>query len=338
MGKINKLHNKNNEAIYPVSISHAVYMDDGTTTLHEEIVKLNLNNIKYNPETNTLIYYNGSEWITLEDALGGGAGEALTEDLTVAGVTVGNLTPGKVLPSGSTAIDILKEMLVKVVAPTYTAPSVKISSNITSIEVGKSISPTITVTFTKNDGGNATSCVIKDGNNIISEQYTIKLPAFNISGDKTYSATVSYGDGPIKNNNVGKPDPTGQIKAGSKTSSVTIKAYRPYFGFAASDYNAPTAEYIRSKTTSGLNLSTNGTIKVVTQPNSRIVCFAYPATLRECTKIRYEDLNDDNNKTAFTYTTLSIPDANGQNPINYRVYYYISPVEFGLNATFTLTV
>ena len=54
MGKINKLHNKNNEAIYPVSISHAVYMDDGTTTLHEEIVKLNLNNIKYNPEIITI--------------------------------------------------------------------------------------------------------------------------------------------------------------------------------------------------------------------------------------------------------------------------------------------
>lgn len=36
MGKINKLHNKFNETIYPVSISHAIYIDD-TTTLHEEI-------------------------------------------------------------------------------------------------------------------------------------------------------------------------------------------------------------------------------------------------------------------------------------------------------------
>ena len=338
MGKINKLHNKNNETIYPVSISHAVYMDDGTTTLHEEIVKLNLNNIKYNPETNTLIYYDGTQWVSLEDLLGSASDSALTEDLTVTGVSVGNLTQGKVLPSGSTALDILKEMLVKIIPPTYTSPSVKITSNITSTEIGKYISPTITVTFNKNDGGNATSCTIKDGGTVISENYTITLPAFYISGDKTYSATVSYGDGPIKNNNIGKPDPTGQILAGSVTSSVTIKAYRPYFGFASTDYDSPTAEYIRSKSIAGLNLSTNGTIKVVTQPNSRMVCFAYPATLRDCLKIRYEDLNDDNNKSAFTSTILSIPDANGQAPIDYRVYYYISPVEFGLNATFTLTV
>ena len=47
----------------------------------------------------------------------------LTEDLTVTGVSVGNLTQGKVLPSGSTALDILKEMLVKVIPPTYTSPS-----------------------------------------------------------------------------------------------------------------------------------------------------------------------------------------------------------------------
>lgn len=37
MGRINKLHNKLNETIYPISISHAVYMEDGTTTLHEEL-------------------------------------------------------------------------------------------------------------------------------------------------------------------------------------------------------------------------------------------------------------------------------------------------------------
>ena len=262
----------------------------------------------------------------------------LTEDLTVTGVSVGNLTQGKVLPSGSTALDILKEMLIKIIPPTYTSPSVKITSNITSTEIGKYISPTITVTFNKNDGGNATSCIIKDGGTVISENYTITLPAFYISGDKTYSATVSYGDRPIKNNNIGKPDHTGQILSGSVSSSATIKAYRPYFGFASTDHSSPTAEYIRSKSIAGLNLSTNGTIKVVTQPNSRMVCFAYPATLRDCSKIRYENLNDDNNKSAFTSTILSIPDANGQSPIDYRVYYYISPVEFGLNATFTLTV
>lgn len=339
MSKINKLHDRNEETIYPISISHAIYMADGKTTLHEKIIDLELNNVKYDPNLNILIYFNGKEWISLEELIGNSNnGGKLTEDLVVTGVNVGNLTDGTILEKGSTTIDILKEMLIKVIPPTYIEPTVSISSSITFAEVGKSISPTITVVYTKNDSGNSTSCVIKDGGTIISEEYSITIPPFYLSNDKVYSATVSYEDGPIKNNNINKPDANGQILSGNKTSSVTIKAQRPYFGFTSSDSTIPTSDYIRNKAIAGLNIATGGTIRAVTQPNSRMVCFCYPSTLRDCNKIRYEDLNDDNNKTAFTSTILSIADANGQNPIDYRVYYYIAPVNFGLNATFTLTV
>ena len=79
-------------------------------------------------------------------------------------------------------------------------------------------------------------------------------------------------------------------------------------------------------------------MSITTTPNTRMVCFAYPYSIRDCTKIRYENLNDDENKTAFTMTTLKIPDASGNNEITYRVYYYIAPIGFGMNATFTLTI
>ena len=52
----------------------------------------------------------------------------------------------------------------------------------------------------------------------------------------------------------------------------------------------------------------------------------------------YEDLNDDNSKSIFSYTTLDIPDLSGLNPETYAVYYYIPLVPFGSKATFTLTI
>ena len=144
-------------------------------------------------------------------------------------------------------------------------------------------------------------------------------------------------DGTI-NNNLGQPDSTGQIKAGSISATTTIKAYRGYFGYCSDNATIPTPSEIRNQAIKGLNILNGDTISVTTNTTSRLVCFAYPSTLRDCTKIRYENLNDDDNKTAFTSITLNIPDASGRNPISYRVYYYIAPIEFGMNATFTLTV
>ena len=233
-------------------------------------------------------------------------------------------------------IDWIKSLLVK--SPTYAKPTISLKSSISSVEIGKQISPILTVAFNKNDGGNATLVSIKEGITVLSNTYSYTVPSFLITVDKTYSATVSYGDGAIKNNNLGQPDSTGQIKAGSISATTTIKAYRGYFGYCSDNATIPTPSEIRSQAIKGLNILNGDTISVTTNTTSRLVCFAYPSTLRDCTKIRYENLNDDDNKTAFTSITLNIPDASGKNPISYRVYYYIAPIEFGMNATFTLTV
>lgn len=306
-------------------------LEDGVSKNKDDVENIKINNVKY--ENSTLIYYNGETW----DEIDVGS-DVLDEAFTVTGVTIGNLTEGTVINKGSSAIDILKEMLIKVIPAKYTAPTVKISSNINSVEIGKRISPKLTVTFIQNDAGTVTSSSIKEGDTTLSTGFTFVIPEFSIGGDKTYTAEVSYSDGAIKNNNIGQPSPDGQIKAGTITASTAIKAYRPYFGFASDSGAIPTADIVRGQNIKGLNLANGGTIQVVTEPSSRLVCFAYPATLRDCTKIRYENLNDDENKTAFESMLLNISDASGGNAISYRVYYYISPIPFELNATFTLTV
>lgn len=314
-----------------ITASRLNNIENGISANKEYIEEVKINNVKY--ENETLVYYNGDNWNELDVGSG-----TLDEDIVVAGVTVGNLTSGTVLNEGMNVIDVLKQMLIKVIPATYTKPTVRISSSVTSIETGSSISPRLTVTFVQNDGGAVTATSIKEGNTVLANSFTFTVPTFIITGDKTYTGTVSYGDGAIKNNNIGKPSPDGQIKAGTISANTTIKAYRPYFGYASDSGVVPTSDTIRKQTIKGLNLGNGGTIKVTTEPTSRLVCFAYPATLRDCTKIRYEDLNDDGNKSAFTSILLNIADASGGNSISYRVYYYISPIAFGLNATFTLTV
>lgn len=337
MAKINKLQDKYKETIYPITVTKAVYAGDNATTLDKELEIMKDKSVKYNPDNNSLIYYDGDSWEKVEITSGTGT-SLLEKDLIVAGVTVGNLTPGTLFPRGTSTTEILEQMLVKVIPPTYTLPIISISSNITSAETGQEISPVITARFTKNDGGEPLTCVIKDKNTEISESYSITLPSFPLIEDKIYSTIITYGDGPIKNNNINVPDPNGCILAGSGTSYATIKSYRPFFGFVNNESTIPNSSFIRQQNKKGLNLIPGSTIQVITEANSKLVCFAYPATIRDCTKITYLDLNDDNNKTAFTSIIIPINDLSGNNPIDYRVYYYIAPIEFGLKATFTLTV
>lgn len=233
-------------------------------------------------------------------------------------------------------INILKNLLIQL--PTYTYPTVTITSNIKSAELGSSISPTIKATYTKNDGGSVKSILIKDGSVGISDNYSITVPRFILKEDKNYTVEISYGDGEIKKDNFGNKCEDGQIKAGTISSSTTIKPYRGYFGFCSNSSEIPNGDTIRSNNIKGLDLKKGDNITVTTDKTSRLVCFAYPNSLGECKKIRYDNLNDDENKSAFNTMVLNVVDANGENPISYKVYYYISPIEFGMNSTFILTL
>ena len=256
-----------------------------------------------------------------------------TGDLITAS-RLNNMEDG--ISNNRTDIDLLKSLLIK--EPTYIAPTLQLTSSLSNAELGSSVSFLLKGVFNKNDAGSVNSISIRDGNIELSDTYSYTVPRFTLTGDKTYNIRVSYNDGAIKKNNFGIESPNGQIKAGSLTASTTIKAYRGYFAYYSDNGEKPTAESIRANVIKGLNATNGTTMSITTTPNTRMVCFAYPYSIRDCTKIRYENLNDDENKTAFTMMTLKIPDASGNNEIAYRVYYYIAPIEFGMNATFTLTI
>ena len=261
----------------------------------------------------------------------------LQEDFTVQGISIGAAVDKKVYHPGTTALDLIKDMLTVRVVPKYTSPTMSLSSSVTSCELGAMISPTIRINFNTGDSGGIKSSSITHDGSTLTTSTSISISNFLMDRDKEFIGTVEYLKGDIKYDNLGDPVP-GFIQEGSITSRLTIKAYRPSFAFCDNVSDVPTSSYIRGKSKYGLNPTKGSASRVTTNPDTNLVVFAYPATLGECTKIRYEDLNDDGSKSIFTLAKIDIPDLQGTNPETYNVYYYIPLVAFGSNATFTMTI
>ena len=272
---------------------------------------------------------------------GGICDGTLEEEITVKGVTVGSLKDGDVLEEGMTFTEFVRKLLVKKIPPTYTKPTLNLSSNIgLKFERGATINPTITCGYNKNDGGNVLSYKLLQNQDTVVESTEIQTfnKSFILDNNVQFRAEVKYGNGPIKQDNLGNRHPEGQVKAGIATSTITITAERAYWAYPSDSESIPNADDIRHTNIKGIDLRAGSTIKVTAQASTRTIIFAYPATLRDCTKIRYEELGDDTNKSAFKQIIVPIKDANGMNPVDYRIYYYTSPIPLGSTATFTLTV
>lgn len=286
------------------------------------------------------VYWQSGDFITaakLNNLENGVEKNILKEEFKVTGTNIGEAKDNKIYPIGTSVLDIVKDMLTNRVVPVYYPPTMTFTSTVTYCEVGEVISPTIRINFNPNDSGGLISCSIAQDGTVISNSTQTSLVNLTMNRDRVFIATVYYSAGSNKVDNLGDVVP-GNIQAGMLTESITIKAYKPYFGFADTSTDIPTGQYIRNRQSTGLNPSKGKVIRVTTSADSNLVVFAYPAILGECQKIRYEELNDDNSKSIFSFTTVDIVDLSGLNPETYNVYYYIPLVPFGTVSTFTMTI
>lgn len=256
--------------------------------------------------------------VTVENLLGDF--EATTsKEITVLGVTLGNLKPGDVIPKGITLTEFIEMASTKEINPTYSAPSLSIAINKSGVfEHGEALSISITPTFKQNDAGAITKYVLKRNNVEILNSASCDVFRDSIDivhgQNISYSATVSYGDGPIKNTNFGNPCATGQIKAGSKTAtSATIYPVgASYYGVLDSD--TPNETNIR-----GLNKTVKNskgfTFNNVSANNQHIV-YAYPSSFGRLTSIK--DGNGFSYLDSYKVETITI------NSIEYYVYTLIT--------------
>lgn len=253
-----------------------------------------------------LYYYDASnsKWVNaLGNSSGGGSAE-LEDDVTAIGVSIGSVNDGDTLLKGLSFTDFAKKILQKRIAPTYVNPSVSLSTDAKSVlERGTSATIVITPTFTQNDAGAVTGYeLFRDGVPIYADtacsSYTDTIST--LSGTSIqYTCTVTYADGTVKNDNMGDPNTTGQILAGSITgtaSKINI-ALKYYYGNSATNTISSL-----SSLTGVLDTKKDLTLKFTA--NDEYLMLAYDSSYGDLSKIY--DQNKFDNTSSWTATTLTI--------------------------------
>lgn len=249
-----------------------------------------------------------------------------------SGGTVGGLKTGDTVPQGTTMDDLIKLLTQKSVPATYTQPGVtcRVSAGTAagSYEVGTEINTTIQGTFTQNDAGALTSIEIKKGASSVlsspTSPVTTDAQTFTLGEETvTFTATATYAEGEIKNDNLGQPSPEGHIQAGSKTSSsVSFTGKRNlFYGTGVGAAPSMTSEEVRGLTNKQLGPSNGTSFNINVATGQQYVVIAYPKTLRKITKCFYVEQNTDLAEN-FTEETISVQGANGAAGADYRVLVY----------------
>ena len=202
--------------------------------------------------------------------------------------------------------------------PTYVKPSLNLSASVSNLQHNIATNITLNPSFSRNDGGDITKYVLNKGNTKLYENTslgsytdTVTLP-YNSS--VTYTASVTYADGTIKNTSLGIPYPSTSIKAGTVTTSKTIKCYALSYTGITSNSTITVADI--SSLTSRLctSKSYTGTYNL---DNQRVV-YMYPSYLGVLTSIK--DSNNFDYINSYTLTKMTY------NDVEYNIYILTDPV------------
>ena len=275
-----------------------------------------------------------------------------TKEYTLNGTDLGALKDGESIPEGTSIDDLLNMITQKAIAPTYTQPTVSLAKSGSgtaagSYEAGTSITPILTATFNKNDAGDLTKlAILKGGSEVGSDTtspYTYTGEA-TVLGDETitFTAQATYSDGPVKNNNLNQPDATGQIKAGTKTSSTMnfVGQRNLFWGTGVGELPTLNSDTIRGLTNKKLNPTQGYSWNIPIAVGQQYVIFAYRSNLRDVNEVMYVETNDTGMAASFTKTLVNVSDARGgeNGQVEYKVYSYRMAAPAAAAMTFKVTI
>lgn len=275
-----------------------------------------------------------------------------SKDHTLNGTTLGSLQNGEKIPEGTSLDDLLDMLTQKAIAPTYTQPTVTLVKSGSgtaagSYEAGTSITPILTATFNKNDAGDLTKLAILKGSSEVgsdtSTPYTYTGEAI-VLGDETiaFKAQATYEDGEVKNNNLGQPDATGQIKAGTKTSSALsyVGQRNLFWGTGVGELPTLNSDTIRGLANKKLNPTHGYSWNIPIAIGQQYVIFAYRSNLRDVNEVMYVETNDTGMANSFTKTLVNVADARGgeNGQVEYKVYSYRMAAPAAAAMTFKVTI
>ena len=258
-----------------------------------------------------------------------------TKDVVVnfGGGSLGKYANGTTIPAkGKTLDDFLLDLVSKSVAPSFSSPSVSISAipGATSYEIGYDPGVvTLSSTYNKNDGGNATSTTFYKGGTALSANTNSPGP---ITSSVDYSVTVNYAAGTgTKNDNLGTPYPN-TITAGSTPASLSFSSYsKRYWGGISVPFNTTSVYDITSLSPVPSSDNSGGSKSITTNitiTGTQYAFYAYPASNADLSSIMYNNFESIN---TFTKTIVQIKNAQGYTQ-NYKVYTSNDPISATLSS------
>lgn len=283
------------------------------------------------------------------------AGFSEIEEISVelgAGGTVGGYKTGDIIAADTDIKTILNKLFRKSVAASYTKPRVTLAAQSTTAgnhEYGTNITAQVKATFTKNDAGAIQSIsILKDGVELLTgtnNTLTSDSDTFKLTTTVSYTASATYAEGAIKNNNLGEPSPDGHIAAGTVTSSaVTFTPFRQgyFYGVLATDKTTPlTSDIIRSCTKKGGAYAAGNLplISASSVSDRKRIFVACPATSKGVTKVVMPSAQGADATKDFVKqsSTVTVEGANGATGIAYNVWVY-EPALISDDQTFTVTL
>jgi hypothetical protein len=282
-------------------------------------------------------------------SIGGSAGSNLiTGGFSVKSVSIGSYNDGDPVQVGESFEDVIKKMLQKEVCAPYSYPTVSITSNLSSsYEIGTSISPVITGSFSKNEGGSITQYVLKiDGSTNVQtisnptspSSYTSPSSIILGSDDITYQATISYDAGSPKNSNLGKPCPN-PVPAGTKDSNIIrVSSKRAVFYVADSSTAIPANPGNVTNLIKTLDVTDGSTFVINVSTNAKRIVIAYPKAYG--TLVRVIDSGTGYEvKAAFgTPQEMNIGGASPGFEVPYYVYTSVLSASYSSAVTYTVTI
>lgn len=261
-----------------------------------------------------------------------------TEEITVTGVTVGNLANGAKIPAGTDIMSLLAQMLAKELGVTASKPTAKLAGDTSkTVEKGTVISgKTYTATYSDGKytgvsgysyslaaGCNATGVAwngITGTESVSGNVYSLAADDFAVTENVTVSASIAYSAATnVPVTNFGNNITTGLIAAGSaSTSSITYTpSLKWWVGSSESKFDDMTWD---SASVRGLSLASNWisttSANVVFPKGAKQQVIAIPAnkTLSVANK------SGDNLTGMFSSTADVVVTCGGTHTENYKVY------------------
>lgn len=321
-----------------------IFLSAASYDSESHILTLTLNDTEQSTVTvdlSTLIGNSLSDVVVGDD-------ETFTVELGEGG-TLGGYKTGDPISADTSIETIIKKLLMKQVPPTYTQPSISIANNSGSAsgnyEIGTEVTPNVRATFTQNDAGALTNIQFKKGGSNVGEAQTSSPAtyteaAFTLETTTSFSATATYAEGAIKDDNLGEPYEEGHIAAGSKTSSnFTFTPYRQgYFVGSTENTDAIDSAAIRGLASKKNGAYSSGTVKFTVPVGAQRVIIACPATNKGVTKVINESALNADVTSTFVKSQVDVEGASGYTAVSYNVWTFVPDVPYGQEAVLAFTL